>query len=123
MTHLTQTCPASALTTGQRLALAECIRLGLEGWLTTCPHAGPAARRLRRHSTTAAGFRFSRFASLAFAAFGDDYRPRCPATGARFPLSILEAVALANDLELDLAGADQVRAAARIAARCALAEV
>jgi hypothetical protein len=114
--------PQHILTTVQRLVLVDCMRLGLTGWLTTCPRAGTAARRLRRRSTTAAGFQFSRFASLAMAAFGCDYRPRCVGTGREFPLSILEAVVLANDLELDLATADQIQAAAVLASHCAYAQ-
>jgi hypothetical protein len=114
--------PQHILTTAQRLVLADSMRLCLIGWLTTCPQAGMAARRLWRQSRTVAGFQFSRFASLAMAAFGCDYRPVCIATGREFPLSILEAVALANDLELDLATADQIQAAAVLAAHCAYAQ-
>ena len=114
--------PQHNLTTAQRLVLADCMRLGLIGWLTTCPWAGTTACRLRRQSTTTAGFQFSRFASTAIAAFGCDYRPRCFGTGREFPLSILEAVVLANDLELDLATADQIQAAAVLAAHCVYAQ-
>lgn len=110
------------LTVPQRLVLADCVRFGLIGWLTTCPQVGTAARRLRHRSTTSDGFRFSGFASLAMAAFGSDYHPVCIATGRAFPLSILEAVALANDLELDLATPDQIYAAAVLAAHCVYAQ-
>ena len=101
--------------------LADCVRTGLVGWLITCPAAGLTARRLQRQATTATGFSFPRFASLA-AAFGPGYRPRSPGSGSAFPLSVTEAAALANDIELELAGDDQVRAAALIAAHSPYAQ-
>jgi hypothetical protein len=103
------------LTEAQRLLLADSVRVGLVGWLVTCPQAGLTARALKRRATTPLSFSFSRFATAAAAAFGAGYRPKRP-TGADgdFPLSLAEAVALANDIELDLADEAALRAAGEI---------
>lgn len=108
---------AIRLTVAQRLVLADCTRTALVGWLVTDPSIGQKARRLEHQATTIAGFSFSRFASAALQAFGASYHARSPAGPDRdFPLSIETAIALANDLELDLADAQQLHAAALIAA-------
>jgi hypothetical protein len=103
------------LTSAQRCVLADSVRAGLLGWLLTCPVAGRQSRILEGKATNILGFGFSRFATLAATHFGKDYHPRC-ITGAEFPLSISEASALANDIELGFATPDQLRAAGLIAA-------
>ncbi|UEM08239.1 hypothetical protein JL101_036470 (plasmid) [Skermanella rosea] len=104
------------ITTSQRLVLADCTRLGLVGWLVTDPVVGHKARRFEHMATTIGGFRFSRFATLAMNELGPDYMPKSPASAMTFPLSIAEAAALANDIELELATPEQLHAAALIAA-------
>ena len=106
------------LTVEQRELLAECVRMGLVGWLVTCPVAGRQCPLIQSKATTVAGFSFSKFIGMASAAFGRDYRPYAPGSTHTFPLSIEEAVALANDLELGFATHDQLHAAGQIAARC-----
>jgi hypothetical protein len=107
----------SRLTSDQKLLLAECVRNALAGWLVvTCPRSRPVALRIQSQFTTIAGFSFSRFIHAATRAFGPGYHPTCPGTGREFPLSIVEAVALANDVELELASDDELFAAALIAA-------
>jgi hypothetical protein len=96
--------------------LAECVRGAIVGWLVTCPQAGQIARRIQYQATTVSGFSFSRFTHHAIRAFGHDYQPVCPGTNRPFPLSISEAVALANDLEMELANDDEIYAAGLIAA-------
>ena len=110
------------ITTAQRLLLADSVRGGLVGWLLTCPVAGRQCRLIRGRATTAAGFSFSRFIGAAGARFGADYHPCSPGSGGMFPLSIEESCALANDLELELAADDQIRAAALVAAHCPYAQ-
>ena len=110
------------ITTAQRLLLADSVRGGLVGWLLTCPVAGQQCRLIRGRAATAAGFSFSRFASAAGAHFGPDFHPYCIGSGRMFPLSVEESCALANDLELELAADDQIRAAALVAAHCPYAQ-
>ena len=110
------------ITVEQRCLLANCVRAGLVGWLITCPVAGPRCRVLQTRATTVAGFSFSRFAGLAAAHLGKDYRPQRPGSPAAFPLSIEEAAALANDVELGFATADQLLAAALVAAHSPYAQ-
>jgi hypothetical protein len=104
------------LTTNQRLVLADCVRTALHGWLLSDPIYSEAARRWQHKATTMLGFSFSRFMNSAVAVVGPDYRPHSPASPARFPLSISEAAALANNIELHLAADDELMAAAVIAA-------
>lgn len=113
---------AYRLTSAQRLTLADCVRLGLVGWLLTDPKAGPRARLIQGRATTMLGFGFSRFATLASAEFGEDYRPKCPVSPDEFPLSITEACALANDIELEIATPDQLFAAGLVAAHSPFAQ-
>jgi hypothetical protein len=103
------------LTSAQRWVLADCVRTSLVGWLITCPVAGQRCRILQARATSLLGFGFSRFTTLAANHFGSEYRPRRPDSTATFPLSIAEAAALANDVELEMAGDDQLHAAALIA--------
>src|SRR3954451_646215 len=110
------------LTVDQRLLLAKCVRGAIVGWMITCPQAGQISRRIQYQSTTAAGFSFSRFSHHAIQAFGAGYQPLCPGTNRPFPLSISEGIALANDLELDLADDDQIWAAALVAAHAAFGQ-
>jgi hypothetical protein len=104
------------MTVDQRLLLADCVRNALVGWLVTCPRSRQVALRIQAQTTTAAGFSFSRFAHAITRAVGPSYHPTCAGTGREFPLSIAEAVALANDIELDLATNDELHAAGLIAA-------
>jgi hypothetical protein len=110
------------LTVDQRLLLAECVRSAIVGWMITCPRSSQIARRIQYQSTTASGFSFSRFAHHSVRAFGADYQPRCPGTNRPFPLTINEAAALANDLELGLATDDQIWAAALVSAHAAFGQ-
>ena len=103
------------LTAAQRCVLADCVRAGLVVWLLTFPVAGRQSRILEGKATTVLGFGFPRFATLAVNHFGTDYRPRC-AAGAEFPVSVTEASALANDIELGFATFDQLYAAGLVAA-------
>jgi hypothetical protein len=115
----------SRLTVDQKLLLAECVRSAIVGWLVTCPRSRQTALRMQSQFTTFSGFSFSRFIHAAGRAFGTTYHPTCPGTGREFPLSIAEAVALANDIELELASDDEIYAAGLIAAHspCAQPEV
>ena len=110
------------LTCAQRRILAECVRAGLVGWLLTCPVAGRHCLVLQARSTTILGFSFSRFVTAASNHFGRDYRPRSPGAAGMFPLSIEEACALANDVELGMATGDEIHAAALIAAHAPFAQ-
>ena len=104
------------LTSAQRCLLAECTRGALVGWLLTDPHASQAARRMQYKAKSILGFGFSRFIEMAMTEFGTGYHPRCPDSSASFPLSIIEAAALANDVEMEMATDDQLFAAGLIAA-------
>jgi hypothetical protein len=110
------------LTSAQRCVLADCVRTALVGWLITCPVVGQRCRILQARATSLLGFGFSRFTTLAATHFGSDYRPRRPGSTDTFPLSIAEAAALANDVELEIAGDDQLHAAALIAAHSPYAQ-
>jgi hypothetical protein len=110
------------LTSAQRWVLADCVRTSLVGWLITCPVAGQRCRILQAQATSLLGFGFSRFTTMAANHFGSDYLPRRPGSTDTFPLSIVEAVALANDVELEMAGDDQLYAAALIAAHSPYAQ-
>lgn len=108
---------AIRLTVAQRLILADCTRAALVGWLITDPQVSQKARRMEHQATTISGFSFSRFASAALKTFGGSYHARSPVNPDRdFPLSIETAIALANDIELDMADTQQLHAAALIAA-------
>ena len=113
---------AYRLTSAQRCVLADCVRAGLVGWLITCPVAGRQCRLLQARATNVLGFGFSRFATMAAHHLGSGYRPHCPGSPAPFPLSIAEAAALANDVELGFATDDQLHAAALVAARSPYAQ-
>jgi hypothetical protein len=110
------------LTSAQRCVLADCVRTGLVGWLITCPVAGQRCRILQARATGLLGFGFSRFTTMAANHLGSDYRPHSPGSTDPFPLSIAEAAALANDVELEMAGDDQLYAAALIAAHSPYAQ-
>lgn len=110
------------LTSAQRLLLADCVRTSLVGWLITCPVAGQRCLLLQARATSLPGFGFSRFTTMVASYFGSDYRPRRPGSAGTFPLSIAEAAALANDVELEMAGNDQLHAAALIAAHSPYAQ-
>ena len=107
---------AHKLTVDQKLMLADCVRNALTGWLITCPRSRQTATRIQNQFTTIAGFSFSRFAYATTRALGQDFHPTCPGTGREFPLSIAESVALANDVELELASDDELFAAGLVAA-------
>ena len=104
------------LTRAQRCVLADCVRVSLVGWLVTDPAVDRKARRLEARATGVLGFGFSRFVAMAMTEFGAGYRPHSALDGTRFPLSLQETAALANDIELDMAGEDQIAAAGLIAA-------
>ena len=104
------------LTRAQRCVLADCVRVSLIGWLVTDPAVDRKARRLEARATGLLGFGFSRFAQMSINEIGATYRPRSTTHGVVFPLSIAESFALANDIELDMAGEDQIAAAGLIAA-------
>ncbi|MGF7213037.1 hypothetical protein GGE65_007673 [Skermanella aerolata] len=104
------------LTSAQRCVLADCTRAAILGWLLTDPDVGQQARRLESKATSIAGFSFSRFAKMALAEFGEAYRPRSVTHGILFPLSIVEAFALAADIELEMATDDELASAGLIAA-------
>lgn len=104
------------ITSAQRCVLADCVRLALVGWLVTDPAIGQRARRLEHKATTILGFGFSRFATMTQNEFGIAYRPGSPVSRILFPLSIAEAAALANDIELELATDAQLVAAGILAA-------
>jgi hypothetical protein len=110
------------LTSAQRDILADGVRTGLVGWLLTCPVAGRQCRLLQARSTTLLGFSFNRFVTAAASHFGRDYRPRSQGVAGMFPLSIEEACALANDVELEMATGDEIQAAALIAAHAPFAQ-
>jgi hypothetical protein len=110
------------LTSTERCVLADCVRTGLVGWLITCPVAGQRCRILQARATSLLGFGFSRFTTMVANHFGSDYRPRRSGSTDPFPLSISETAALANDVELELAGDDQLHAAALIAAHSPYAQ-
>lgn len=110
------------LTSAQRRILADGVRAGLVGWLLTCPVAGRHCLVLQARATTILGFSFSRFVTAAANHFGHDYRPRSPGAAGAFPLSIEEACALANDVELEMATDDEIRAAALITAHAPFAQ-
>lgn len=77
---------------------------------------------LQTRATTLCGFSFSRFVTAAANQFGRDYRPRSPEAAGAFPLSIEEACALANDVELEMATGDATLAAALITAHAPFAQ-
>src|SRR5687768_10399741 len=104
------------LTSAQRRVLADCTRAAIVGWLLTDPAVERKARRLEYRATGILGFGFSRFTTMAMTEFGADYRPGSVLPGVRFPLSIKEAAALANDIEMEMAADDQLHAAGVIAA-------
>jgi hypothetical protein len=104
------------LTSAQRCVLADCTRAALVGWLLTDPAVDRSARRIEYKATGILGFGFSRFVTMAMNEFGPGYRPGSVLSGIRFPLSIAEAAALANDIELEMATDDQLHAAGVIAA-------
>ena len=104
------------LTSAQRCVLADNTRAAILGWLLTDPDVGQHARRLEHKSTNIVGFGFSRFAAMAMAEIGKDYRPRSVTPGIVFPLSIAEAFALANDIELEMATDEELFSAGLIAA-------
>jgi hypothetical protein len=104
------------LTSAQRCVLADCTRAAILGWLLTDPDVGQQARRLEYQATNILGFSFSRFAGPALTEFGAAYRPRSITPGIVFPLSIAEAFALANDIELEIATDDELHCAGLIAA-------
>jgi len=104
------------LTSAQRCVLADCTRAAILGWMLTDPDVGQQARRLEYKATSILGFGYSRFANLAMNEIGADYRPRSTTPGIRFPLSIAEAFALANDIELEMATDDELHCAGLIAA-------
>jgi hypothetical protein len=110
------------LSAEQRCLLAECLRASVTGWLVTCPTAGQQCRQFQARATLGALFSFSRFATLVRYRFGAGYRPRCPGTGSAFPLSVEEAIVIANDLELGFATDDAVYAAAAVAAHSPCAQ-
>jgi hypothetical protein len=107
---------AYRLTSAQRCVLADCTRTAVLGWLLTDPQMDTKARRIEYKATTISGFNFSRFASMALDEIGADYRPGSVVHGIRFPLTIAETLALANDIELEMATDDQLYAAGLIAA-------
>jgi hypothetical protein len=107
---------AYRLTSAQRCVLADSTRAAILGWLLTDPDMGQQARRLEHQATTILGFGFSRFANLAMSQIGASYRPRSVTPGIQFPLSIAEAFALANDIELEIATDDELLCAGLIAA-------
>src|SRR3954468_15577066 len=104
------------LTSAQRCVLADCTRTALVGWLLTDPDCDQIARRWEYKATTILGFSFSRFITQAIQHLGDDYRPGSVVPDCRFPLSIAEVSALANDIEMELATDDQLYAAGVMAA-------
>jgi hypothetical protein len=104
------------LTSAQRCVLADCTRTAIVGWLLTDPDCDQIARRWEYKATTILGFSFSRFTTMAMNHLGNDYRPGSVVPDCRFPLSIAEVSALANDIELELATDDQLYAAGIIAA-------
>jgi hypothetical protein len=104
------------LTSAQRCVLADCTRTALVGWLLTDPDCDQIARRWEYKATTILGFSFSRFITQAIRHLGDDYRPGSVVPDCRFPLSIAEVSALANDIEMELATDDQLYAAGVMAA-------
>lgn len=110
------------LTSAQRCVLADCVRLGLVGWLITDPQVSHKARAIQGRATNILGFGFSRFATMAATHFGSDYHAKSVVAGDEFPLSIVEAVALANDIELEMATDDQLFAAAQLAAHSPFAQ-
>jgi hypothetical protein len=99
------------LTSAQCCVLADCVRAALVGCLITCPVAGQRCRILQARATSVLGSGFSRFTTPAANHFGSDYRPCRPGSTDTFPLSTAEAAALANDVELEMAGDDQLHAA------------
>lgn len=107
---------AVRLSSAQRWLLSECVRGALVGWLLTDPNASRESRRFQHETTTFVSFSFSRFVKKCMVEFGPDYCPRSPASGCDFPLSILEAASLANNIELEYATDDELYAAALIAA-------
>jgi hypothetical protein len=104
------------LTSAQRCVLADCTRTALVGWLVTDPAVEGKARRIQYKATGILGFGFSRFVMMAVTEFGADYRPGSVLPGVHFPLSLAEAAALANDIELEMATDGQLHAAGVIAA-------
>lgn len=103
------------LTSAQRCVLADCTRAAILGWLLTDPNVGQQARRLEHKATNIVGFGFSRFATMAMNEIGSDYRPQSVTPGIQFPLSIAEAFALANDVEMEMATTDELYCAGLIA--------
>jgi hypothetical protein len=99
------------LTSAQRCVLADCTRTALVGWLVTDPAVEGKARRIQYKATGILGFGFSRFVTMAVTEFGADYRPGSVLPGVHFPLSLAEAAALANDIELEMATDGQLHAA------------
>ena len=108
---------ATRLTSAQRCVLADCTRSAILGSLLMDPQVQTKARRVEHMATTITGFSFSRFADMAINEIGADYRPGSDAPGIRFPLTLAETVALANDIELEMATDEQLHCAGIIAAR------
>jgi hypothetical protein len=103
------------LTSAQRCVLADNARAAILGWLLNDPDVGQQARRLEYKATGILGFGYSRFATMAMNEIGTEYRPRST-PGVVFPLSIAEAFALANDIELEMATDDELFCAGLMAA-------
>jgi hypothetical protein len=100
----------------QRCVLADCTRTAIPGWLLTDPAIDTKVRRIEYKATTILGFSFSRFASMAIDEIGGDYQAGSVVYGVKFPLSIAETFALANNIELEMATDEQLHAAGIIAA-------
>jgi hypothetical protein len=110
---------ATRLTSAQRCVLADSTRVAVLGWLLNDPQVQVRALHIANKATTSAGFSFSRFADMAIAEIGGDYRPGNSTPNLRFlrfPLSLTEAVALANDIELEIATDDELYCAGLIVA-------
>lgn len=110
------------LTSAQRCVLADCTRQAILGWLLTDPEAQTKARRVEHRATMITGFSFPRFADMAMGTIGSDYRPGSDVPGVRFPLTLAETFALANDIELEMATDEQLFCAGIIAARSPYAQ-
>ena len=103
-----------ALDEAERLLLAGLVRRAFVEWARLCPAGGPLAGPPER---IACGF--SAWLRRLERALGPDYRPRATGPGGRgFPLTGRQAHALANDLELDLAGPKEAMAAVLVACHC-----
>jgi hypothetical protein len=110
---------AIRLTSAQRCVLADSTRAAVLGWLINDPQVQVRALRIANKATTIGGFSFSRFADMAIAEIGGDFRPGSSTPDLRllrFPLSLTEVVALANDIELEIATDDEMYCAGLIVA-------